>query len=49
MEKARQLFRKTSCSVPRIAFGVGYKSVSQFFEIFRRHTGAPPLDYRRYA
>ncbi len=49
MEKARQLLRETRLNVTQVAFQVGYGSVNQFFEAFRRYTGTTPLNYPRYA
>lgn len=34
-------------SVRQVAYAVGYESFSHFAQLFRRHTGCPPAQYRQ--
>ncbi|MDO5548568.1 MAG: AraC family transcriptional regulator [Eubacteriales bacterium] len=44
-----QLLAKTDLSIGQVAQSVGYHSTSRFGELFRKHTGLLPSEYRRSA
>ncbi|EXF96622.1 hypothetical protein HK44_016055 [Pseudomonas fluorescens HK44] len=43
----RRLLRETQLSVVTVANQVGYSNPSHFAQVFRKHTGLSPSDYRR--
>ena len=47
MEMARQLLLASTLSIIEIALEVGYSSPSHFAQVFKRHTGISPRDYRQ--
>ncbi|MBC9251427.1 hypothetical protein A9179_14240 [Pseudomonas alcaligenes] len=47
VEMAKQQLRSSREPVERIADQVGYSDAAFFRQVFRRHTGLIPLDYRR--
>ena len=47
IDKACTLLAETTRSVAEIALSVGYDDPSYFSRLFKRHTGATPLAYRR--
>lgn len=47
METARELLLDTDLSVLNVALEVGYASPSYFAQLFRRHTGITPREYRQ--
>jgi AraC-like DNA-binding protein len=49
MEKARQLLRETTATIPEIAEWVGYESPVAFQRAFKRHTEVAPAAFRRSA
>lgn len=46
MDRAAWLLRNTQTSVSSVAEAVGYSSESTFFQVFRRHFGITPRQYR---
>jgi AraC family transcriptional regulator len=46
LDRAKTLLLSTRHSVPDIAYEVGYRNLSHFRRLFRRHTGLPPSDLR---
>ena len=44
--QAEHLLKSTDLPVARIASLVGYQRVSSLSEMFRRHTGLTPVEYR---
>lgn len=48
LRKAKQLLVNTSMSVKEIAFSLDYRSTEHFFALFKKHTGATPLEYRSF-
>jgi len=44
---ARQLLEQEHTSVQEIAAQVGYDDVTFFRNVFKRHTGTPPAQYRQ--
>ena len=47
LERSSELLRSTNLSVTEIAMRTGFSSQSYFAEIFRKHCGATPTEYRR--
>ncbi|WP_426133242.1 helix-turn-helix domain-containing protein [Pseudomonas sp. PWP3-1b2] len=47
LAKARQLLAVTSMSIIEIALDVGYASPGHFAQVFRRHNGVTPREYRQ--
>lgn len=47
LEKAAELLRTTDQSVTEIAFSCGFNSASYFTEVFTRHKGVTPTQYRQ--
>lgn len=47
MDAARRLLRETKLSVVAVGLELGYANPSHFAQVFRRHTGLAPSDYRR--
>lgn len=47
VEKAKELLLTTHRSITDIAFDVGFKSLGQFYEHFKRYTGMIPSIYRK--
>ncbi|MGY2397914.1 helix-turn-helix transcriptional regulator [Pseudomonas sp. SDO5271_S396] len=47
MARARELLSSTSQSIIQIALEVGYNSPAHFAQVFRRHTGMTPREYRQ--
>ncbi len=45
IEKAKELLRKPNVSVTSVSYDVGYQSLAQFIEIFRRQTGRLPSEF----
>jgi len=46
MEQARRLLLETDKTVLEVSLDVGYASASHFTDVFRRHTGVTPTEYR---
>lgn len=46
MQRAQELLRRGQ-DVGQVAYAVGYESQSHFAQLFRRHTGCPPAQYRQ--
>jgi AraC family transcriptional regulator len=46
METARELLLEPDLSILNVALEVGYSSPSYFAQLFRRHTGMTPREYR---
>lgn len=46
IQKAHQLLRESSASIPEIAQQAGFSSAKYFREIFKRQTGVSPQQYR---
>lgn len=47
MEQAALLLKTTQMSIAEVAFEAGYMNQGKFGEVFRKYTGATPLEYRR--
>jgi AraC family transcriptional regulator len=47
LAKARQLLSNTALSIIEVALEVGYSSPGHFAQVFRRHTGMTPREYRQ--
>lgn len=47
MERARELIEEKEDSIGNIAVRLGYNSFSYFSEVFRKHTGVLPSEYKR--
>ena len=47
LAKARELLSSTPLSIIEVALEVGYESPGHFAQVFRRHTGMTPREYRR--
>jgi len=47
MHCAEQLLANSELNINQIAQSVGYKNSSRFCELFRKHTGATPNEYRK--
>ena len=47
LERARQLLRETSMSMPEVAFSAGYCSPEYFAHAFKSQTGLTPMTYRK--
>ena len=46
IDAARHLLETRSKSIADVSRAVGYEDLSFFRTLFKRHTGAPPRDYR---
>ncbi|WP_285423777.1 AraC family transcriptional regulator [Pseudomonas sp. efr-133-TYG-103a] len=46
METARQLLLESDLSILQVALEVGYASPSHFAQVFKRHSGVTPREYR---
>lgn len=46
LRKAKQLLANTSRSVKEICFQLGYTSTEYFSNLFKKHTGLTPMEYR---
>lgn len=47
MEKAKYLLKNSGKTIGAIAFEVGYDNFSYFSQLFRKHTGVSPQEFRR--
>jgi AraC family transcriptional regulator len=47
MEAAKKLLMQSDLSITEIALEVGYDSISHFINLFKRHTGVTPAQFRR--
>lgn len=48
LRKAKKLLIGTSQSVKEITYRLGYKSTEHFFQLFKKHTGFTPMEYRAF-
>ncbi|MFP4550896.1 MAG: response regulator [Spirochaetales bacterium] len=48
IERAGELLAAGNQNVAEVAAAIGYASASHFSRVFKRLTGVPPADYRRY-
>jgi len=46
VKRAMDRMREREDSIPRIAFGVGFRDVRTFERAFKRYVGVPPMIYR---
>ncbi len=46
--KAKELLESTDMCVTDMAYALGFETVSQFSTFFRKKTGSPPLQYRKF-
>ncbi len=47
MEIARELLLGSDLSIARVAESVGYPDSFYFSQVFKKHFGKPPLQYRK--
>ena len=47
IEQAKSMLEGTDIPVSLIALKTGYANFSYFSQVFRRHTGCSPLEYRQ--
>lgn len=47
MEKAKKLLTEKSGTISEIAYGTGFKSLSYFSYVFKKHYGTPPSEYQK--
>ncbi|WP_407645396.1 helix-turn-helix domain-containing protein [Halanaerobium kushneri] len=47
MKKAKELLLNSQLKVYEISKKVGYKSSNYFSQVFKKHTGNSPLEYRQ--
>ena len=47
VSEAKRLLRESDLNVTEIAEGLGYDSIYYFCNLFKKHTGMSPLEYRR--
>lgn len=46
--KAKELLESTDMGITDVAYALGFETVSQFSTFFRKKTGSPPLQYRKF-
>jgi AraC-like DNA-binding protein len=46
IEKAKELLLNPNARVSEIVFEVGFRSITHFNRIFKRHVGKSPTEYR---
>ena len=47
IEQAKSMLKGTNIPVSLIALKMGYTNFSYFSQVFKRHTGLSPLEYRQ--
>jgi transcriptional regulator GlxA family with amidase domain len=47
VDLAKKQLRETDSALAQIAFEAGFADHAHFSNVFRRHTGLTPLNYRR--
>lgn len=48
IEKAKDMLKKTDCSISQICDLCGFGSLSYFSRVFKEKTGLPPSQYKKY-
>jgi YesN/AraC family two-component response regulator len=47
VEHAKQLLEAGKDNIKEVSFGTGYEDLNYFRDVFKRHTGLTPQEYRR--